>query len=84
MARPRSENSALTHVRISFKTKALLDRLKLEGAYRIIDEALTNLLNIYTVKEPQPKCNIFSIQSSNQPTELKNIYLKSHNYNDQT
>ena len=38
------ESIALTHVRISPKTKALLDRLKAEGGYKTHDEALLSLI----------------------------------------
>ena len=47
MVRPTKQDRdsvAITHVRISPKTKAMLDKLKVEGGYKTHDEALLNLL----------------------------------------
>ena len=52
MVRPTKQDRdsvAITHVRISLKSKAMLDKLKVKGGYRTHDEALLNLL-----AKPQP------------------------------
>ena len=46
------ESIALTHVRISFKTKALLDKVKLEGNFRTHDQALLSLLLLLSPTKP--------------------------------
>ena len=47
MVRPTrqdGESIALIHVRISLRTKTLLDRLRIGGGYKTTDEALLDLL----------------------------------------
>ena len=59
MVRPTEqdrESVAITHVRISPATKALLDRLKTEGGYRTHNVALINLLTRKQQDlQPQPQ-----------------------------
>ncbi|MFZ0328670.1 MAG: hypothetical protein WBP64_06310 [Nitrososphaeraceae archaeon] len=50
--RKARDSVAITHVTISLKTKRLLDKLKTEGGYKTIDEALLNLLAQQKLQKP--------------------------------
>jgi hypothetical protein len=68
-----SDKAAITHIRISLKTKALINRLKVEHGYQTSDQVLANLL-----PQPQPhnlKQLVFKLDKHDSPQAQPQLQL---------